>query len=276
MGGLDKSKARIFIIDLVEDLLNKGVKTDDFVGWAAIIKKAGVSVVDLAESLAEYSTIHALSNNRERQPEEIRTEVTGLEAQVLALTQERDGAHQAIIADKDKALKEVKAAEGQAKQHVDSLLHDATNYGHLKKEAEFLEDRGHGVHFSNLACKVPSSLDSVHGFRLSTVPKTVSITLGLFRVTPVTSRSRPQAVPHRLFVTPRRPALFRPDAPASFMRLPIGNNPRCRRSERRRLLSWGTGQKKAVSFQERGFQQSASENALRGIWPRFPWASRRR
>ena len=90
------------------------------------------------------------------------------------------------------------------------------------------------------------------------------------------SRSRPQAVPHRLFVTSRRPAIFRPDAPASFMPLPIGNNPRCRRSERRRLLSWGIGQKKAVSFQERGFQQSASETALRVIWPRFPWASRRR
>ena len=98
------------------------------------------------------------------------------------------------------------------------------------------------------------------------------------RTTDVTSMFTvpPQAVPHRLFVTPRRPALFRPDAPASFMRLPIGNNPRCRRSERRRLLSWGIGQKKAVSFQERGFQQSASETALRGIWPRFPWASRRR
>ena len=27
---------------------------------------------------------------------------------------------------------------------------------------------------------------------------------------------------------------------------------------------------------ELGFQQSASETALRGIWPRFPWASRRR
>ena len=38
----------------------------------------------------------------------------------------------------------------------------------------------------------------------------------------------------------------------------------------------GDGQKKAVSFQERGFQQSASETALRVIWPRFPWASRRR
>ena len=61
-----------------------------------------------------------------------------------------------------------------------------------------------------------------------------------------------------------------------FRRLPIGNNPRCRRSERRRLLSWGIGQKKAVSFQERGLQQSASETALRVIWPRFPWASRRR
>ena len=148
-----------------------------------------------------------------------------------------------------------------------------TTWGESGFPSEFLEDRGHGVHFSNLACQVPSSLDSVHGFRLSTVPKTVSITLGLFRVTPVTSRSRPQAVPHRLFVTPRRPALFRPDASASFMRLPIGNNPRCRRSERRRLLSWGIGQKKAVSFQERGFQQSASETALRVIWPRFPWAS---
>ena len=27
---------------------------------------------------------------------------------------------------------------------------------------------------------------------------------------------------------------------------------------------------------ELGFQQSASETALRVIWPRFPWASRRR
>ena len=78
-----------------------------------------------------------------------------------------------------------------------------TTWGESGFPSEFLEDRGHGVHFSNLACKVPSSLDSVHGFRLSTVPKTVSITLGLVRVTPVTSRSRPQAVPHRLFVDPQ-------------------------------------------------------------------------
>ena len=78
-----------------------------------------------------------------------------------------------------------------------------TVWGESGFPARFLEDHGHGVHFSNLACKVPSSLDSVHGFRLSTVPKTVSITLGLVRVTPVTSRSRPQAVPHRLFVDPQ-------------------------------------------------------------------------
>ena len=48
------------------------------------------------------------------------------------------------------------------------------------------------------------------------------------------------------------------------------------RSERRRLLSWGIGQKKAVSFQERGFQQSASETALRVIWPQLPERPRRR
>ncbi len=38
----------------------------------------------------------------------------------------------------DKALKQVKAAEEQARKHVDSLVRDATNYSYLKKEAEEL------------------------------------------------------------------------------------------------------------------------------------------
>ena len=133
-----QSKARISVIDLVEDMLAQGIKGNDFKSWATIIEKAGLSVEELAESLEEYSTIQALSADRQRQAEEIRTEIRGLEAQVLALAQERDATHQAIIAVNDKALKQVKAAEQQARQHVDSLVRDATNYSYLKKEAEEL------------------------------------------------------------------------------------------------------------------------------------------
>ncbi len=133
-----QSQARISVIDLVEDLLGKGIKGDDFIIWAAIIEKAGVSVEELAESLEAYGDVQALAAAREVRSEEIQTEITGLEAQVLALAQERDATHQAIIAVNDKALKQVKAAEEQARQHVDSLVRDATNYSYLKKEAEEL------------------------------------------------------------------------------------------------------------------------------------------
>lgn len=76
-----QSKARISVIDLLEDLLSKGIKADDFVGWSVVIEKAGVTVEELAESLEEYSTFQALSADRERQAEEIRTKVTGLRSE---------------------------------------------------------------------------------------------------------------------------------------------------------------------------------------------------
>ena len=112
-----QSKARISVIDLVEDMLAQGIKGDDFISWATIIEKAGLSVEELAESLEEYSTIQALSADRQRQAEEIRTEIRGLEAQVLALAQEWDSAHSAIEAVRDKALKTVRAAESPVWQY---------------------------------------------------------------------------------------------------------------------------------------------------------------
>ncbi len=133
-----QSKARIAVIDLLEDLLGKGIKADDFVGWSVVIEKAGVTVEELAESLVEYSTIQALSADRQKQAEEIRTQITGLEAEVLGLAQERDGAHSAIEAVRDKALKTVRAAESQAKQQVDTLFRDAVELGGAREEAAAL------------------------------------------------------------------------------------------------------------------------------------------
>jgi len=84
-----QSKARISVIDLVDDLLDKGVKGDDFVGWAAIIDKADVTVEELAQSLEEYSNIAALSADRQRRAEELQTERTELEAQVCSSSARR-------------------------------------------------------------------------------------------------------------------------------------------------------------------------------------------
>ena len=133
-----QSKARISVIDLVEDMLAQGIKGDDFISWATIIEKAGLSVEELAESLEEYSTIQALSADREREAEEKQKKVTGLEAQVLGLAQERDSAHSAIEAVRDKALKQVRTAEKQAKQQVDSLFRDAVELGRAREEAAAL------------------------------------------------------------------------------------------------------------------------------------------
>ena len=67
-----------------------------------------------------------------------RTEIRGLEAQVLALAQERDATHSAIEAVRDKALKTVRAAESQAKQQVDTLFRDAVELGRAREEAAAL------------------------------------------------------------------------------------------------------------------------------------------
>jgi hypothetical protein len=125
----------VSVIDLAQDLLARGVKADDFISWSAVIEKAGVAVEELVESLEEYSGIEALSAARQARSEALQTLVSGLEAQVKALGQERDDAHEAIVAVKDNALKEVKAAQQQATKHVDAILRDATAYGDLKREA---------------------------------------------------------------------------------------------------------------------------------------------
>lgn len=135
-----QSKTRIAVIDLVGDLLKRGVKGDDFITWSSIIDTAGVTVGDLAGSLEAYSNIQSLSDDLRARSEVLQAEVLGLESQVDALRKERYVSHEAIVAVKDKALKEVKAAERQAKKYVDSLVRDAVNYGDLKKQAAELSD----------------------------------------------------------------------------------------------------------------------------------------
>ena len=129
------SQARISTIDLVEELLYQGIRADDLAHWQKVPSEAGVGLEKLAADLEEYSNIQALAASQQKRGEELQIEKTQLEAQVRALSQERDNAHQAITAVEDKALKEGKAAERQAMKHLDSLVSDATNYGHLKKEA---------------------------------------------------------------------------------------------------------------------------------------------
>ena len=130
-----QSTARISVIDLLEGLLNLGIKGQDFAAWSAVIEKAGVTVEELAVALEAYSGIEALSAARQARADELQSEVSGLEAQVTALAQDRDDAHQAIVAVRDIALGEVNVAEKQARKHINTLFRDATNYGDLKKEA---------------------------------------------------------------------------------------------------------------------------------------------
>ena len=130
-----QSKARISVIDLVEDLLEQGVNADDFGNWFTIIGHGGVTVDQLAGSLEEYTNIVVLSAARQARAEDLKSEISGLEAQVKALGKEREAAHRAITAVENRALKEVKAAENQARKHIDAMLDDAVAFGDLKKEA---------------------------------------------------------------------------------------------------------------------------------------------
>ena len=133
-----KSQARIYTIDLTEELLAQGVMADDLPHWQRVLSEAGVAPEKLATHLEEYASQEALIQARREEAEQLQSEVSQLESQVKALGQERDSVHSAIEAVRDKALKQVRAAENQAKKQVDAMFRDATELGRARKETAAL------------------------------------------------------------------------------------------------------------------------------------------
>ena len=116
-------------------MLDAGVKADDVLAWAAVLANADVAVEQLAESLGEYVSIGALMDAQQESTSELQSEATELAVQVEALTQERDHVHDAIVAVKEWALREVEEVEQRAKAQVDSLIQEASEFGQLRAEA---------------------------------------------------------------------------------------------------------------------------------------------
>ena len=86
-----QSKVRISTIDLMAELLDKGVKADDLPRWQAILTGAGVSVEALAAALEEYGSIESLVQAKRNEAVDLEHDASGSEAQVQALDQEREG-----------------------------------------------------------------------------------------------------------------------------------------------------------------------------------------
>ena len=62
------------MIDVVESMLDAGVKADDVLAWAAVLANAGVAVEHLAESLDEYGSIGALMDAQQKNTSELQSE----------------------------------------------------------------------------------------------------------------------------------------------------------------------------------------------------------
>ena len=103
-----ESKARASAIDLVEMLLDQGVKADDLPHWSKVLQQAGVTAEQLADSLDQFGSIETLAYTRQARADELQVEVSTLESQLQALTEEREHIQVAIRAVKDEGLKQVK------------------------------------------------------------------------------------------------------------------------------------------------------------------------
>ena len=111
-------KARIESVDLIEKLLDQGVKADDLPHRSTIIERAGVSAEGLTESLDKYSSIEALARSRRKESDEIKVKDSALDSQVKALTQERQDLQAAIRAVGEEGLRQVKKIGNQVTRAV--------------------------------------------------------------------------------------------------------------------------------------------------------------
>ena len=129
------SKARSSSIEVVENLLDKGVKADDLVQWTRILEQTGVTAEELTASLDQYGSLEVLAKARQERADELQVEVSGLESRVTALSQERDNLAVAIQAVQDQGLRQVKKAGIQVTKLLDSLVQEAAEVGRLRAEA---------------------------------------------------------------------------------------------------------------------------------------------
>ncbi len=134
-----ESKARGSAIDLVEMLLNQGVKSDDLPHWASILGHSGVTAEQLAGLLDQYGSIEALVSTRQAQADKLQFEVSTLESQRQALTDERDNIKAALLALKNEGLKQVRQAGSQVTKLVESLALKAVEVGRIRAEAAELD-----------------------------------------------------------------------------------------------------------------------------------------
>jgi predicted nuclease with TOPRIM domain len=133
------SKARIATINLVEKLLEKGVKEQDLPHWAKVLEKVQVSPEKLAAALEEHGTLVALCQERAQHAEKLQMDIEEAEAGLKALNQEEAKVKAAITAVRDGALQHIKKTGEEAKQQVGALSAKAWEYGDLQHQVAQLE-----------------------------------------------------------------------------------------------------------------------------------------
>ena len=93
-----RTKARAISIDIVEQILQAGVKATDIPAWQKIISTAGVSPDKLAANLDQLGNAERLIKIRQTRANDLKKEETKLAVQVRTLTKKYNSLHAAIEA----------------------------------------------------------------------------------------------------------------------------------------------------------------------------------
>ena len=134
------SKARIATIDLVEGLLDKGVREGDFAQWTRILGKAKLPVEALTNELESFGSLELLCNDRVQRAKKLKGQVEHAEASLKALRKEEGNVRAAIGAVRDGALKEMERTGRTARQHLDDLLAELKEHDELRRAAEGMQE----------------------------------------------------------------------------------------------------------------------------------------
>ncbi len=129
-----RCKARKTTIDLTERLVALGVKEQDIPSWVAILNSAGISPEGLADTLTKYASLHELCNSRKQLVAKLDSQVMGLNAQVKALSQERQKVSEVIQAIREEALAEVHQAGQEVLMGLRNLEARFQEYGALREQ----------------------------------------------------------------------------------------------------------------------------------------------
>ena len=129
------SKARIESVDLVEHLLDQGVKADDLPLWSTMLQRTGMSAAEFTEVLETFGTVEKLVQSRRNEANEIKAKVSESKSEVKALGQERNNLQAAIRVVGEESLEEIKEMSSQIKLAMAFLFEEATRVGRLQFEA---------------------------------------------------------------------------------------------------------------------------------------------